>query len=125
MIHLDTGFLIRALLRGSAEDARLRGWLLERMPVRVSALAWAEFLCGPLDAEQRALAEHLVGEPIPLLAQDASAAARLFNDTGRRRGSLTDCLIAATALRAGAALATTNARDFRRLQAFGLRLVKA
>lgn len=125
MIHLDTGFLIRALLPGSAEDRLLRGWLQERTPVRISALSWAEFLCGPLDAVQLALAEQLLGEPAPLLAADAKAGAGLFNQTGRRRGSLIDCLIAATALRAGAALATTNAKDFRRLQDLGLRLVTA
>ena len=29
MIHLDTGFLIRALVRDCEEDRRLRGWLEE------------------------------------------------------------------------------------------------
>jgi len=46
----------------------------------------------------------------------------LFNRAGRRRGSLLDCMIAAIALRAGAALATANQADFRRLRAAGLRL---
>ena len=41
-------------------------------------------------------------------------------DTGRRRGTLGDCLIAATAVNAGAELATGNLADFRRLSDAGL-----
>ena len=54
--HLDTGFLIRALARGSPEDRRLRTWLREARPVGISTVSWAEFLCGPVEAEEVALA---------------------------------------------------------------------
>lgn len=50
MIHLDTGFLIRAMVPESAEGESLLSWLRQGEPVRVNAVAWAEFLCGPLDA---------------------------------------------------------------------------
>ena len=125
MIHLDTSFLIRALARGTAEDLRLRDWLRGGTSLGMSAIAWAEFLCGPLQAHQVQLAARIVPEQWPFLPEDAVQAARLFNLSGRRRGSLTDCMIAATALRAAAALATANPGDFHRLAPHGLRIAVA
>ena len=122
MIHLDTSFLIGALVAGSAEDGRIREWLKAAQPLGMSAIAWAEFLCGPLTDRQIDLAARLVPERAPFLDQDAELAARLFNGSGRRRGSFTDCMIAAAALRARADLATHNTSDFRRFSDFGLRL---
>jgi predicted nucleic acid-binding protein len=122
VIHLDTSFLIRALVRGAPEDVRLRGWLRERESVAVSALAWSEFLCGPLTPEAVELAALLLGEPLPFTADDAVVAAQLFNKSGRRRGSLLDCMIAAAALAANAQLATSNTADFQRLSKLGLSL---
>jgi predicted nucleic acid-binding protein len=123
MIHLDTGFLINALRRGSAEDRRLRGWLAQSQPIGTSVVSWAEFLCGPVDGHDVELAARVVDEPVALLARDARVAAELFNLAGRRRGSLNDCMIAATALRAGAAVATTNPANFRRFEPAGLRVM--
>ena len=57
-------------------------------------------------------------------AETASLAARMFNSTGRRRGTLADCMIAATAMRADAALATSNREDFTCFVAQGLRLAE-
>ena len=125
MIHLDTGFLISALRRGSAEDRRLREWLAQSQSIGISAVGWAEFLCGPVDVHDVELAARVLHEPVPLLAPDAGMAAELFNLAGRRRGSLNDCMIAATALRAGASVATTNLTDFRRFTPAGLRVMSA
>jgi predicted nucleic acid-binding protein len=69
------------------------------------------------------LAARAVDEPVALLARDAGMAAELFNLAGRRPGSLDDCMIAATALRAGASVATTNLVDFRRFEPAGLRVM--
>lgn len=124
-VHLDTGFLIRALVPGSGEDRALRAWLRRGASIGMSTIAWAELLCGPLVAAHAELAGRVIGSRVPFLEDDAALAARLFNLSGRRRGTLTDCMIAATALAAGAVLATTNAADFRRFAAAGLELVTA
>src|SRR4051812_28480661 len=122
MIHLDTNYLIPAMFPGTPQDARLRAWLAAGEPVNVSAVAWAEFFCGPLTAEQSRLATALFPAPEPLFAADAVRAAELFNQPGRRRGSLADCMIATVAIRAGATLATENLGDFRPFVPFGLQL---
>ena len=123
MIHLDTSFLIRALARSSLEDRRLRGWLRGREPLGMSSIGWAELLCGPVGAAEVALAGRIIADPVAFLSTDAALTARLFNQTGRRRGSLTDCMIAATAIRIGAPLATADPEDFRRFEAAGLQIV--
>ena len=120
MIHLDTSFLIRALVRGSHEDTKLRGWLSEGQVLGMSAIAWTEFLCGPLEATAVELAARVVGPQVPFAADDAVVAAGLFNTSGRRRGTLMDCMVAATAIGNGAALATTNPSDFKRFEQRGL-----
>ena len=123
MIHVDTGFLIGALRHGSVEDRRLRSWLAGGEQIGISAISWTEFLCGPVELHDVELARQVIDEPVPLLAVDAGTSARLFNVTGRRRGSLNDCMIAAIALRVDASVATTNVTDFRRFEPAGLRLV--
>jgi predicted nucleic acid-binding protein len=125
VIVLDTSFLIRALARGSREDERLRDWLRAGEDLGMSAIAWAELLCGPVEREQVALAARVVPRRFAFGDEDAVTAARLFNDTGRRRGSLVDCMIAASALRLGAPLATQNPTDFRRFEPAGLRVIAA
>jgi predicted nucleic acid-binding protein len=122
MIFLDTNFLIGLLMPGTAFDRRTRQWLAAGETLGISTIAWSEFLCGPLSLDDAAAAAELLPDPEPLLPADAARAAELFNATGRRRGSLADCLIAATCLRLGAPLATDNTDDFRRFEAMGLRL---
>ena len=107
-IHLDTSFLIRALLPGTPESRRLEDWLGERRSMVMSAVAWAEFLAGPLDEATFRVAGRLVGVPAVVTGVHAERAARLFNMTGRRRGSLSDCLIASAAIEGDAPLATAD-----------------
>lgn len=114
-IHLDTSFLIRALERGSTEDKKLRGLLREERGLFISAIAWAEFLCGPLDDRHFETARRITTEVIAFTVEDAGFAAELFNRSGRRRNSFVDCMVAATALRCDAELATANPADFQRL----------
>jgi predicted nucleic acid-binding protein len=122
VIYLDTNFLIGALDPLSLEQRRLREWVSRRRTIHVSSVAWAEFLCGPLRAADILLAGTIIGEPMPFSAEDGNTAAWLFNRGGRRRGSLLDCMIAAAAINARAALATSNVADFERFVDAGLEL---
>ncbi len=123
-IHLDTSFLIRALVPGSVEAASLRGWLGDGHRVALSTLVWGEFLCGPLPEGAEAVARRVARRHVPLGTEQAAEAARLFNATGRRRGSFQDCVVAATAVIVGAELATSDQADFRRFAAEGLEMAE-
>lgn len=122
MIHLDTSFLIRALDRGSLEDGKLRRWIQQGELLSMSAVAWAELLCGPLTPAEMELANGIVKHRHEFTTEHAEVAARLYNESGRRRGSLVDCMIAAAALLEGAQIATANEADFRRFERSGLLL---
>lgn len=121
-IQLDTNFLILAVARDTLESRRAVRWLAARWPIQVSAVAWAEFQCGPVSDEAVHAAALLTGEPIAFDGLDAITAAALYNAGGRRRNSTMDCMIAAVALRAGAILATNNLQDFEHFVPFGLNL---
>ncbi len=120
MIHLDTSFLIRALDSGSTEDRSLRGWIRDGETLGMSTVAWTEFMCGPLAQSEMESAAEIVGLFREFTPDHATIAARLFNESGRRRGSLIDCMIAAVAIADGAPIATGNAADFRRFEDAGL-----
>lgn len=123
MIHLDTSFLIRALQPETLEGRKLRRWIHEGRPLAMSSAAWAEFLCGPLSRADLETATRVVGRCREFDAEDAATAADLFNQSGRRRGTLIDCMIAASALADGAIVATANVEHFRRFQDSGLTIV--
>lgn len=125
MIHLDTSFLIRALVQDSPQDAQLRAWLATGERLAMSVIAWSEFLCGPVEPASVELVAQIVSRRVPFGEEEAVLAAELFNGSGRRRGSMIDCMIAASAIRADATLAIQNPSDFRRLEATGLRVVSA
>lgn len=120
MIHLDTNFLIQALVPSSGPATTIQKWKRDGEAIGISSIAWSEFLCGPLTENDGTLAQLLFPTPEPFLASDALKAAELFNATGRRSRSLADCQIAAVALRCNARLATANASDFTPFQPLGL-----
>ncbi len=122
MIHVDTSFLIDALTGGSPAASKLDAWVAADQIIAMSAVAWTEFLCGPLDARAASLASGIVERRVDYTAEMGAVAARLFNKTGRRRNSLPDCMIAAAAIAEGTAIATGNPRNFSRFEEYGLAL---
>ncbi|HWC60482.1 MAG TPA: PIN domain-containing protein [Verrucomicrobiae bacterium] len=123
MIHLDTNYLIGLLVRGSKEAADVDQWLASGESIAASAVAWSEFLNGPVSASEIAQVETVLQSQIISFGKiEATLAADIFNKTGRRRGSRFDCLIAATAIAGQARLATLNQSDFKPLTAYGLKL---
>lgn len=120
MTHLDTSFLIRALMLGTPEDQALRRWIANGESLAVCSIAWAEFQCGPLTSSELAVAGAIIGRHRDFTKNDAESAARLFNESGCRRGSLVDCMIAAAAQADGAPIATANTADFLRLSDLGV-----
>ena len=122
MIHLDTSFLILALVQGAPQSEELLRWLEQGDALGISAIGWAEFLCGPVSEPEASLASQFLGDPIPFQTEAAALSATLFNRCGRRRGSLVDCMIGAVAIRSDASLATANPSDFRKMEPDGLKL---
>src|SRR5436190_1006178 len=109
MIHLDTNYLIGLLVRGSPQALDTDGWLAAGQPLAASAIAWTEFLNGPVAPIDVARARAILQSRIVAFGeQEAVLAAELFNKIGRRRGARFDCLIAATAVLAQAEVATVN-----------------
>lgn len=123
-IHLDTNFLIYYVGGGDEEVIRkVEAWLLDGRAIHASAMAWAEFQCGPLVPEENAAAQEILPSVLPVTVELATEAGRLFQETGRRSRSLADCLIAATAIHDHAALASNNRADFEPFVAHGLQLL--
>jgi hypothetical protein len=48
MIHLDTNYLIGVLVKGASAAEDVAGWLAAGQPLATSAIAWTEFLNGPV-----------------------------------------------------------------------------
>ena len=123
VILLDTNYLIRLLVSGSQEFERVSDWLLQDDALATASICWYEFCCGPVsDQEQGLVLSVLKGGILPLNEQAARRSAELFNATGRLRSLKLDCLVAGTALAAGARVTTSNLRDFSAFVPWGLGL---
>ena len=72
-----------------------------------------EFMTGPVGPELvKSVRQIHEDRIVPIGREEAELAAGLFNAVGRKRTLRYDCLIAATAIRAGSRLATANRSDF-------------
>jgi predicted nucleic acid-binding protein len=122
MTDLDANFLVVALHGNASVLRALEKWLQRGEVIAMSAVAWSEFLCGPLTAEQAERARIFVSRIEAFTLADAVLAAELFNATGRRQRSQADCRIAASAIGRGAKLATLDRIGFARFANFQLKL---
>ena len=124
MICLDTNYLIRGLMRGTKESAEIVQWHQSGEVLLSAASTWYEFLCGPVTGPQiNVMRGFLSGGVSAFEEGHAAEAARLFNAIGRIRRLRIDTMIAATAIVAGARLATLNTEDFKTFVPLGLELV--
>ncbi len=124
MIHLDTNLLIDLVTIGSPHVAVVREWLLKGEELAVCAVAWSEFLNGPHTKQQKDAVNAIVGGRIlHFTAKEAEQASKLFHYTGRKRGSHSDCMIAACAMTHGMRIATRNSQDFKKFVPHGLLLL--
>lgn len=121
MIHLDTNILVD--ITTSKPQGIAEGLLRNGAQFACSAITWTEFCYGPLKDEQKKYIYHFIGgRVIPYTQEESKIATELFNQTGRRRGSQTDCMIAATAIHLQAPIATKNLKDFQRFANHGLHI---
>lgn len=66
MIHLDTNYLIGLLVKGSPQAADVDGWLAAGPSLAASAIAWTEFLNGPVTPVEVSRVEAVLeGRVIP------------------------------------------------------------
>ncbi len=121
MICLDTNYLILGLVPGSREGRELTAWITSGERLVTPMLAWFEFLCGPVTAMQIQTMRAFLHDLLPFDESHAVAAAGLCNVAGRKRTVRVDAMIAATAIVAGAALATNNQKNFGAFSLSGLR----
>src|SRR5580658_2778805 len=99
MIHLDTNYLIDLVTVPSPVRSQLLAWLSTGEKFAVSAVVWSEFLNGPVTPQEiRDASVMLEGRIITFGVIEAEMASKIYNQTGRRRGTRNDCFIAATAI---------------------------
>ena len=123
IIHLDANALIALADPAGATVSLVRERVLSGVLPGACAVAWHEFVRGPLLSDELLRVERVVGARIISTTRaTAELAARLFNATGRRRASTADCFIASSAIESNAELLTYNMDDFKLFTPFGLKL---
>lgn len=123
-LHLDTNALIALADPTEPVVRTVRSRVEQGQLPATCAVAWHEFVRGPLLPDELLRVERVVGARVQSIHRGTSElAARLFNATGRRRASTADCLIAASAIEQDAPLLTMNTEDFQPFRPFGLNLL--
>lgn len=123
MIHLDANLLVALVKQHDAHHPTAARVIAELGPFGCSAVAWMEFHSKPVHSDDKAALEAILsGGIVPFDETTAALAGEIFHLTGSKRRTRLDSMIAATAIRAGATLATTNPADFEPFLPHGLQL---
>lgn len=124
-LHLDTNAII-ALGDPSHElFLAVEKCLEEGGSVSTDAVAWHEYIRGPVHPDEAARALLILENRVfELTRQTAETAAILFNATGRRRASTADCLIAAACMAEDSTLLTQNVEEFKPFASHGLKIAR-
>jgi predicted nucleic acid-binding protein len=123
MVHFDTSLLIGLSDPFSIHHSVAKQLALQASVSTASAVAWYEFLRGPITPTGLMAVQYTLTLPIqPFTEVEAGFAASLFNSVGRSRRFNMDAMIAAHAILAGAELATANTADFVAFVPHGLKL---
>lgn len=123
MTHLDTNILIDFVNYDTPTNPIFTARLQQRGAVTCSAVAWSEFCNGPCTKIQKSdILTILENNIYPFDQYQAELAAQLFIQTGRRRSSRADCMIAAAAISQNAPIATYNYKDFEKFTPHGLKI---
>lgn len=124
-LHLDTNALIALADPSGRVVQEVRRQVEMGILPAASAVAWHEFIRGPLQSDELLRVERVVGSRVQDVSRaTAELAARLFNATGRRRASTADCFIAAAAIEQDAFLLTADSDDFSGFVSLGLKLAE-
>ena len=121
MIHLDTSILIAMVKVSDGHHATARKLAATPHPFSTSAGAWMEFHSRPVQPTLTlALRGLLSGGIVPFDDPTAALAGDLYHRVQSSRRTRMDVMIAATAILAGAELATVNPGDFQAFLPHGL-----
>jgi len=71
MIHLDANYLIDFLKGDLTITRQLKTWIVEGRSIHSSAIAWSEFLCGPIEPAEIDSVRQMIGQIIELTETDA------------------------------------------------------
>lgn len=125
MLHLDTNILV------SLTSYELKIWQAVHKKMKegelfsCSAITWSEYSNSPCSSLQVKVALNIIEKRVILFDRSqAEMASFLFNETGRRRGSHSDCMIAASAIHHDTPIVTRNTADFQRFTQHGLKVVE-
>jgi predicted nucleic acid-binding protein len=121
MIHLDTSILIAMVKVADEHHPAARKLAATPHQFSTSAVAWMEFHSRPVQPTlTMALRGLLSGGIVPFDDQTAALAGDLYHRVRSSRRTRMDVMIAATAILAGAELATVNPNDFQAFLPHGL-----
>lgn len=124
MIHLDTNLLIAVVNPSDLHHETATSLIRRSGTAGCSSVAWMEFRSKPSHPNDIAILRAILSAGILAFNEStADLAGDLYHLTGSVRRTRLDAMIAATAILAGAELATVNPADFAPFVSHGLNLL--